>query len=44
MFRTILGTKQVNSGKNGEKHKSKQTISCHVFGLMEENMDLSRNH
>ena len=28
---TILGSKQVNSGKNGEKHKSKQTISCHVL-------------
>ena len=26
-----FGSKQVNSGKNGEKHKSKQTISCHVL-------------
>ena len=31
MFRTIFGTKQVNSGKNGEKHKSKQTMACHVL-------------
>ena len=31
MFRTIFGAKQVNSGKNGEKHKSKQTISCHIL-------------
>ena len=31
MFRTIFGTKQVNSGKNREKHTSKQTIPCHVL-------------
>ena len=31
MCRTICGTKQVNSGKNGEKHKSKQTIARHVL-------------
>jgi hypothetical protein len=29
--KTIFGAKQVNSSKNGEKHKSKQTISCHVL-------------
>ena len=29
--KTIFGTKQVNSGKNGGEHKSKQTISCHVL-------------
>ena len=33
---TIFGAKQVNSGKInlgkiGEKHKSKQTINCHVL-------------
>ena len=44
MFRTILGAKQVNSGKNGEKHKRKQTMACHVFGLIEENMELSNVH
>ncbi len=45
MFRTIFGTKQVNLGKNGEKHKSKETIACHVFfGLIEENMELSHIH
>jgi hypothetical protein len=31
VFRTIFGAKQVNSGKNGEKLKSKQTISCNVL-------------
>ena len=31
MFRTIFGTKKVNSGKNGEKHRSKQTIAFHVL-------------
>ena len=31
MIRTIFDAKHVNSGKNGEKHKSKQTISCHVL-------------
>ena len=31
MFRTIFVGKQVNSGENGEKHKSKQTIACHVL-------------
>ena len=31
MFRTILVAKQLNSCKNGEKHKSKHTISCHVL-------------
>ena len=40
MFRTIFGTKQVNSGKNWRKHKSKQTC----FGLIEENMELSHTH
>ena len=29
--KTIFGSNQVNSGENGEKHKSKQTISCHVL-------------
>ena len=29
--KTILGSKQVNSGKNEEKDKSKQTIACHVL-------------
>jgi hypothetical protein len=31
MFRTIFSAKQVNLGKCGEKHKSKQTIACHVL-------------
>ena len=31
--KTIFGVKQVNSGKNCEKHKSKQTIACHVLAL-----------
>ena len=30
--------------KNGEKYKSKQTITCHGFGLIEENMELSHIH
>ena len=37
----FYGAKQVNSGKNGEKHKSKQTISCHVLAELKKNMDLS---
>jgi hypothetical protein len=27
----FFGAKQVNSGKNGEKHRSKQTISGHIL-------------
>ena len=29
--RTILGSAQVNSGKNGGKHRNQQTISCQVL-------------
>ena len=29
--KTIFSAKQVNSGKNGEKNKSKQKNSCHVL-------------
>ena len=29
--KTIFSAKQVNSSKNGEKHKIYQTISCHVW-------------
>ena len=29
--KTMFGAKQVNSGKNEEKHNSKQSISCHVL-------------
>ena len=29
--KTIFGAKKVNSGKNGEKLKSKQTISCQAL-------------
>ena len=34
MFRTIFGAKQVNSGKNWEKHKCKQTVACHVLACL----------
>ena len=32
----MFGTKQVNSGKKGEKHKSKETIACHVFAYLKK--------
>ena len=38
--RTILGSDQVNSGKKGVKHKSKNTHMS-IFGLIEKNMELS---
>ena len=31
MFKIIFSSKQVNSGKNREKHIRKQTITCQVF-------------
>ena len=31
MLRTILGSDQVNSGKNGVKHRNQQTITCEVL-------------
>ena len=36
----IFGAKQVNSGRNGEKHQSR--LSC--FGLIKENMELPHIH
>ena len=38
MFRTILGSDQVNSGKNGVKSTNNHMSS---FGLIEKNMELS---
>ena len=29
--KTVFGAKQLNSGKSEEKHKSEQTISCHIL-------------
>ena len=34
MFKTILGSAQVNLGKFGEKHRNQQTITCQVLAEM----------
>jgi hypothetical protein len=31
MFKTILGSAQVNSGEFGGKHRNQQTITCQVL-------------
>ena len=41
MFRTILGSDQLNSGKNGVKHRNQKNNRMSSFGLIEKNMELS---